>query len=620
MGKKSAQFRGFWLAAAVISVSLLALAQIAVGGTASAAEPVAAYAERLPQDEVIYFMLPDRFANGNSANDRGGLRGDRLHTGFDPTTKGFYHGGDLAGLTRHLDYIAGLGVTTIWVGPVFGNKPVQGPPGQESAGYHGYWIEDFTNIDPHFGTRDDFRRFVDAAHARGIKVYLDIVVNHTADVIQYRECPNAFDCPFRSRADYPYTRQGGVDGAAINDGFLGDGAGQQTAENFARLTDPNYAYHVYVPAAETHVKKPDWLNNPIYYHNRGNFSSNTASFTQGDFSGLDDLFTENPRVLQGFIDIYGKWIDDFAIDGFRIDTERHVNPEFWHAFVPAMIARARARGVPHFHIFGEVFDFDVANLALHTRVDGIPSVLDFALQSAATDVIARGAGTDRLARVFAADPDYEGGAEAALALPTFLGNHDMGRFANLVLYFNPHISDDELLKRVTLGYALLMLARGAPVIYYGDEQGFTGDGGDQDAREDMFASRVASYNDNRMVGSHGSTATDNYNTQAPLYRTIAALAALRTGNPALRRGQQVTRAFGQGPGLFAFSRLLDGVEILVALNTGATPITAQVDVESGSRDWRSLHGDCASASSAPGSYRVSVAPLDYVVCVSGASR
>ena len=119
---------------------------------------------------------------------RGGLDGDRLTTGFDPTHKGFYHGGDLRGLTARLDYIQGLGTTAIWLGPIYKNKPVQGGPGDETAGYHGYWITDFTRVDPHFGNDADMRNFVKAAHARGMKVYLDIITNHTADVIQYREC------------------------------------------------------------------------------------------------------------------------------------------------------------------------------------------------------------------------------------------------------------------------------------------------------------------------------------------------------------------------------------------------------------------------------------------------
>ncbi|PTQ07415.1 alpha-amylase [Sphingomonas oleivorans] len=576
--------------------------------------PAANFRDRLAQDELIYFVLPDRFENGDAANDRGGLKGDRLRTGFDPAAKGFYHGGDLKGLTARLDYIQGLGATAIWLGPIYKNKPVQGPPGQESAGYHGYWITDFTDVDPHFGTRADLKAFVDAAHARGVKVYLDIITNHTADVIRYRECPTSA-CAYRSLADYPYSTRGGVKGPGINAGFAGDDKARQTAANFARLTQPDYAYAPYVPAAEAKVKKPEWLNDPIWYHNRGDTSFKGESSTYGDFSGLDDLFTENPRVMQGFIDIYGKWIDDFGIDGFRIDTARHVNPEFWQAFVPAMIERAKARGIPNFHIFGEVADPDPATLARFTRVDRYPAVLDFGFQSAVTEVLAGKAGTDRLAELFQVDALYEGGPVSAVQLPTFLGNHDMGRFAHLLRAAAPSLSNEDLFKRVTLGHAMLIFARGAPVIYYGDEQGFTGDGGDQDAREDMFASKVASYNDNKLIGTDKTTATASFDPAAPLYRAISTMAAIRAADPALRRGEQIVRNYDEGQGLFAFSRqLADGTETLVVLNTSTKPVSGQIQVDAASRSWRSLHGSCAPAASARGSYAVSLAPLDYLVC------
>lgn len=578
-----------------------------VGGVAEAAPESAAYLQRKASDEVIYFVLPDRFANGDTTNDRGGLTGGPLVTGFDPARAGFYHGGDLKGLTRRLDYIQGLGATAVWLAPIFRNKPVQGAPGHESAAHHGYWITDFTDVDPHFGTRAEFKAFVDAAHARGMKVYMDIIANHTADVIRYRECP-ANDCGYRGRADYPYATRGGVAGATINEGFDG--------RDFTRLKRPDYAYTPYVPAGEEAVKKPAWLNDPGYYHNRGDSTFAGESSLDGDFAGLDDLFTENPRVVQGFIDIYGQWIDDFGIDGYRIDTARHVNPAFWQVFIPAMRARAWARGIENFHIFGEVFDSDVATLARHTRVDGFPAVLDFAFQSAVTDVVARKVGTDRLARVFAGDAVYEGGEATAQQLPTFLGNHDMGRFGHFVLEANPGISDAELLHRVTLGHALMMFSRGVPTIYYGDEQGFTGDGGYADSREDMFASQVASYNDNRLVGTRATTATDSYRTDGPLYRRIATMAGIRAAHPALRSGRQVARAESDKAGLLAFSRLADGVEYLVVYNTGTTPITANVEVETTSRAWRSVRGACAGGVSAPGSYRVEVGPLDYMICVS----
>ncbi|OYX95529.1 MAG: alpha-amylase, partial [Caulobacter sp. 35-67-4] len=264
----------------------------------------------------------------------------------------------------------------------------------------------------------------------------------------------------------------------------------------------------------------------------------------------------------------------------------------------------------------EVFDADVAALARHTRVDGFPAVLDFAFQSAVTDIVARGAGTDRLARVFAGDLIYKGGEATALQLPTFLGNHDMGRFGHFVLKANPGISDAELLDRVTLGHALMMFSRGLPTIYYGDEQGFTGDGDYADSREDMFASQVASYNDNRLVRTSATTATDSYRTDAPLYRAIAEMAAIRAAHPVLRSGHQLVRAQSDRPGLLALSRRADEADYLVVFNTGATPITAQVEVETTSRAWRSVRGPCAAASSAPGSYRVEVGPLDYMICVS----
>ena len=273
------------------------------------------FRERGVEDEVIYFVLPDRFANGDTANDLGGYVADPLVSGFDPSHKGFYHGGDLKGLTEKLDYIQGMGVTAIWFAPIFKNKPVQGDPGNPgsfSSGYHGYWVTDFTQVDPHFGTNDEFAAFVAAAHARGMKVYMDIIANHTADVIRFAE--DTYD--YRSKGEYPYSTRGGVDGERINQGF--DPA-DPSPENWAKLTDPTFAYTPVVPEAERNVKVPAWLNDPIYYHNRGDTFWIGESSTYGDFVGLDDLATENPRVVAGMIDIFDNWIDDFGIDGFRID-------------------------------------------------------------------------------------------------------------------------------------------------------------------------------------------------------------------------------------------------------------------------------------------------------------
>jgi glycosidase len=442
------------------------------------------------------------------------------------------------------------------------------------------------------------------------------VVNHTADVIQLAECKNQLECPYRSIADYPYQRRGGVDGAAINAGFKGEEDG--SAANFARLKNPNYAYTVRVPQAERNVKVPAWLNDPIYYHNRGNSAFSGESSTMGDFSSLDDVFTENPRVVRGMIDIYGSWIDKYRVDGFRIDTAQHVNPEFWQQFVPAMLARAKKDGIPHFHIFGEVAtsEMDPAHTAEHTRVDKLPSVLDFSFGRAVIDVVAGVAGTDELAKLFRADPLYEGGAEAALQLPTFLGNHDAGRFPALLRQFGFKGNDLELLQRDKLGYAMLLTLRGVPTIYSGDEQGFVGRGGDQAARQDMFPSKVASYNDQPLLGTRATTAQSNFDTSHPLYREIAELAHIRTTHAALTRGLQVIRYSSDKPGLFAVSRFdpKSGREMVLLFNTSTKPLRQNVRVETRSREFEVLAGVCPLTAQAPGSIEVEIPALGYSVC------
>ena len=592
--------------------------RLALALLAAAPLPLAAqdYRARPAAGEVVYFVLPDRFENGDTANDRGGLTGERLSTGFDPATKGFYHGGDLKGLTRRLDYVKGLGATAIWVGPVFKNKPVQGAAGQESGGYHGYWITDFTRVDPHFGTNADFKALVDAAHARGLKVYMDIIANHTADVIQYREQGGPAPFPYRSRADYPFSRKGGPGGAAINSGFAGDT--DSSVANFAHLTEPGFAYTPFVPEAEARVKVPDWLNDPIWYHNRGNSTYTGESARFGDFAGLDDLFTENPRVRDGMIAIYDRWIADFGIDGYRIDTARHVDPGFWQAFIPAMLQTAHARGIPNFAIFGEVARETPDNgyIAQFTRRDGYPAVLDFAFQSSVRAVLGKGTGTNVLAELFDGDVLYEGGEAAALAMPTFLGNHDMGRFSTLVRKDRPGIGAAELAARVSLAHVMLMVLRGSPVIYYGDEQGFVGDGNDQDAREDMFAGQVPSYNDNPLLGTDQPASAAHFDPAHPFYRMIAKLAALRAAHPALARGGQIVRGYADKPGLFSVSRFdpATGTEYLLAFNTSDAPIHAASVITAEAETLETLFGTCPARVSAPGSVMLELPAFGSAVC------
>ncbi len=545
------------------------------------------FRDRLPQDEVIYFLLPDRFENGDAANDLGGLKGGPLQTGFDPTHKGFYHGGDLKGLIKRLDYIQGLGATAIWVAPIFKNQAVRGAKGQETAGYHGYWVTDFTTVDPHFGTEAEFKALVAAAHGRGMKVYMDIITNHTADIIDYREGPtNKY--VYRSRADYP---------------------GQ--------------AYTPFIPKGLEHIKKPEWLNDISLYHNRGESTFDGESSTMGDFVGLDDVKTEDPRAVAGFIQVYSDWIDKYGVDGFRVDTAKHVNPEFWSQFVPAILAKAKARGIPNFHIFGEIggIGLEPGKLAVHTRVAGFPSVLDFAFHQAVVNTVAGTSGTDHLNELFAGDPLYEGGAPTAMQLPTWVSNHDNGRIGWFVRKAFPQASDDEVLKRVRLAHAMMMTMRGVPVLYAGDEQGFAGDGWDQDAREDQFASKTAVYNDNKLIGTTSTTAQANFSPDHPLYQFMAQVSALRKVNAALRRGAQVVRNYSDKPGLFAVSRFdpQSGQEVVLVFNTANAPLTANVEVGGTASRFTSLLGNCPAAPRVKGSLAVSLPPLDFMICA-GNSR
>jgi len=563
------------------------------------------YLSRAPEDDVIYFMLPDRFENGDETNDKGGYAGDKYQHGFDPTHKGFYHGGDLVGLTSRLDYIKNMGVSAIWLGPIYKNKPVQGRPGQESSGYHGYWITDFTSVDPHIGTNDELKEFVKAAHSRDIKVYLDIITNHTADVIAYREChdPNyigkdrtSHDCKYRSLADYPYTTRGDVDGAAINEGFMGDEDHHQTAENYSKLTRQDHAYSPYIPSTEKTAKTPAWLNDIKYYHNRGETTFEGESSYYGDFAGLDDLFTEHPDVVNGMIDIFKDWITEYKVDGFRIDTTRHVNPNFWKQFLPAMKRHAADEGIPNFYMFGEVYDPDPAALARYTRNDGFDQVLDFGFQSAVFDVVSGKTGTDRFDRFLDADSLYAEATKQGRTQPTFLGNHDMGRFSGLIKNENPNMSQDELLARTRLAHGLMMFMRGVPVIYSGDEQGFVSDGNDQSAREDMFPSQVATYNDNRLLGTTATTAESNFDTNHPLYRYIAKTSAIRRKHPALSRGEMLPRRTEKDGGIFAFSRFdpSSGHEYVILANVGETSRTVNINIDAGSTDMSALIGDCGT--------------------------
>ncbi|MFI9833967.1 pullulanase-type alpha-1,6-glucosidase [Streptomyces sp. NPDC051913] len=530
--------------------------------------------------EQFYFVLPDRFANGDTGNDEGGLTGSRLATGYDPTDKGFFQGGDLKGLTKKLDYIKGLGTTSIWMAPIFKNRPVQGTGANASAGYHGYWITDFTQVDPHFGTNQDLENLIAKAHAKGMKVYFDVITNHTADVVDYEE--KSYD--YLSKGAFPYLTK---DGEPFDDADHADGT-----EDFPDVDADSFPRTPTVSAAQKDAKVPSWLNDPTMYHNRGDSTYAGESTTYGDFSGLDDLWTERPEVVSGMEKIYEKWVRDFDIDGFRIDTVKHVDMEFWTQWATALDAYAARHGRDDFFMFGEVYSSDTSITSSYVTQGRLDATLDFPFQEAARQYVSQGGSAQKLAALFGDDYKYTTDKANAYEQVSFLGNHDMGRFGYFLNQDNPKATDAELLAKDELANELMFLSRGNPVVYYGDEQGFTGSGGDKDARQTMFASKTADYLDDDEIGTDRTHASDAYDTGAPLYRQISALAKLRKANPALTDGIQTERYAADGAGIYAFSRTdaRTGQEYVVAFNNAAEAKSATFGAGSAATAYKGVYG------------------------------
>ena len=571
--------------------------------------------------QTIYLLMPDRFANGRTDNDTGGLAGGLAggaeETGFDPTRTGYYHGGDFAGATAKLDYIRGLGTTAIWTTPPFRNKPVQ----SGSAGYHGYWALDFLNVDPHLGTNGEYDEFVRQAHARGLRVYLDIVVNHTADVIHYAD--NRTD--YRDTAAAPYRDAVGrpfdVRAAAYN--------GLNEPAAFPALAaDRSFPYAPLVPAGEAQAKNPAWLNDVTLYHNRGNSSFAGESSVLGDFVGLDDVMTEHPRVVRGFTELFTAWLDR-GVDGFRIDTMRHANAAFWQAFNPALREQARRRGRPDFFQFGEVMNEagDVAYLSeFSTGTMPADTTTDFGFAAAARKFIAQGGPAAALGDFFARDDYYTDHDSNVHSSVTLLGNYDIGRWGYFLQQDNPGASPDQIADLARLGHGLMYLARGMPVLHYGDEQGMVGRGGwDQQAREDMFASQTPAYRDAPLFATARTGADDKFDPQHPFYRLFAQLGRLRSEHAALRTGAMLVRPVAEPAG-FAFSRFdrHELVEYLAVFNSSrrtALTVTVPTSQPAGARFAplfdSSPDGDAGNGAALTadpnGVVRVTLAPRQFAV-------
>ena len=521
-------------------VKVADVSQVKVNTTAKELTP---YLERNIQDEVFYFVLPDRFHNGDTSNDNGSKTIKISSGGFDKSYNGAYHGGDIKGLQDKLPYLEELGITAIWLTPILRNQAVQG----KDSGYHGYWVLDFTEIDPHLGSNEDLQNFISAAHNKNIKVFFDIITNHTADVIKYPECHGEDGLGWSDEKGCPYKSLAQV--------AAGD------------------TYQTIIPKGMEDVKFPAWLNDKKYYHNQGDTTYQGENSLYGDFAGLDDINTDDPIVVKKMIDVFTHLIDIFKPDGFRIDTVKHVNTEFWAEFAPALVDHAKQQGIPQFFMFGEVYSGDSKVLSEYTTKGKMQSVLDFGFQGALYDTLIKQTGTDKLAELFANDKDYLTAEQSANQLMNFTGNHDMGRFAGMLKLSDKNYSETEQVDRTLLAHALMYFARGIPVVYYGDEQGFVGSGGDRYARQDMMPSEVVGYNNENLLATTATTADANFDTNHMFYQKFAEYAHIYQSYPALRYGEHKTLYSQTTPGIFAFTRQLnnsDKKDVIVVVNTATT--------------------------------------------------
>ena len=490
----------------------------------------------LSQD-LIYFVMPDRYKDGDKKNNDNG--------GFNTSLTAFYHGGDLKGLTGTcepgddgLARIKSLGFTAVWLTPVVTQQEAIGA----GSGYHGYWGVDFLNVDPHLGTNADMLEFSKCAKKLGLKIILDVVTNHTGDVIKY----------------------------------LGNKA--------------------YVPAESKNLKNPAWLNDLSNYHNVGDMDRcwGVGNCTKlGDFYGLDDLATEKPVVYKGWADVYGKWISKYGISGFRVDTARHVDDNFFKNWSPLIKATAKKSNISDFTIFGEVFDYSTFNLMTYVRQNKIETVLDFPFQAKATEFASGYSNAPTLTALFENDDYYTSAKSSASNLVTFLGNHDVGRVGYIIA--NKRIQPaDQLLPRTNLANALMYFSRGIPTVYYGDEVGMTGSnsGKDQFARQDMFPTDIELWKNETRVGGPpiGNGDAFSATSQSPVAKYLIKLAEIRKSNPALANGPMLERYSKYSLYVISKKDVLENREYLVAFNNSDTDEIVTVTTATSAGGWTQILG------------------------------
>lgn len=483
--------------------------------------------------QAVYFVVTDRFVNGDASNDHRDQGG--AHPTFDvpvPCPDKVdgnigYLGGDFKGVLDNAAYIRNLGFGAVWITPIIdnpdqaftGSKPISCTStltDRGKTGYHGYWGVNFYTLDEHLPSKDlDFADFTRGLHAADLKVVLDIVGNHGSP---------AWTMPV----------------AQPQFGQIFDKDGRLIAD------------HQNLPPQQL-----DPVHNPLhaFYNNIGPVDGKSGSIFDGNLAELSDFNEHNPAVMDYLVGAYLQWTAQ-GVDALRIDTIGWLPHPWWHAFVN----RIRAEH-PGMFMFGEAFDYDARKIAEHTwPANANVSVLDFPLRGALSSVFGREQkGFEALAEpLHLLDGPYANPYE----LMSFYDNHDMARLdASDAGFIDAH--------------NWLFTARGIPVIYYGSETGF-------------MRSR-AEHAGNRAY--FGQKRVDEA-PKSPIFAPLQRIAKLREATPALQRGLQVNERL-QGDEAVFFRVLQQGdtaQTALVLLNKGDAARTFEVSRYLQAGTWRDALG------------------------------
>jgi neopullulanase len=447
-------------------------------GTTSFELPIAARAPKLgkfqglSQDDVMYLLMPDRFANGDPTNDEPA----EAPSSHDRSKPRAYHGGDLRGIQNHLTYLKDLGVTTLWLTPIVKNGAAQD--------YHGYGAVDLYAVDPHLGALKDYQDLVIAAHQQGMKIFFDIVPNHVGPKHPWVSNPPLPDW-------FHGTLQHHIDSfSPLKGSFYGKAGAEAVANDpFEALIDPH---------ASMRMKR---------------------NLTEGWFFGaLPDTNTENPMVEEYLLQNSIWWAEISGLDGFRVDTFPYVGRKFWadwHAGLHRLYPRLTTVGEV-FHPDPTVTSFFVGGVKRYDGIDsGLSTVFDFPMFFTLRDVLLRNAPVGRIADVLRHDTLY---VHPEMLVP-FFANHDVPRFAG---------GEGSSPAKLKLAFGLTLTLRGIPEIYYGDEIGMPG-GGDPDNRRDFPGGWTGDTND-------AFTKSGRTREQQEIFSYVQVLLRLRREHAALRGG------------------------------------------------------------------------------------